>query len=456
MDYNLQVDLRAVLATFAMGALAGIGFGLMPALVSTRAQVASALKEGTLTGRRRYRRFGLRNLFVVYQVAAAMMLLLMIGYVLVGYHNTAHLDPGFDTSRLDVFTLDPARDGYSAAESSALLTELPGRLAQVSGVSGATVADRIPLGFGTAVPDLAVSVSRGNAGDFSMQVLVQQIGANYFATLGLPLVSGTEFSERDERREVHANEIPVVINQTAARVLFPEGNVLGARIRAGSFSHTVIGVVRDAKPGFMNAKPMATLFRPMSLLNSPRGLPQGATVVVRGAGVDTLAAVRRALAATEPRLTILNPQALSEFLAEAGRAVEWSSALNGGIALFGLILAAIGLAGVTAQEVVRRRKEIGIRMALGARRRQVLWLVLAQSAVMVTVGTAIGFAGGFGVSRALSSLTSQLSDVFGEGTGDRALTVGAPALLIALAAIACYLPARRSMRIDPLTALREE
>jgi ABC-type antimicrobial peptide transport system permease subunit len=147
---------------------------------------------------------------------------------------------------------------------------------------------------------------------------------------------------------------------------------------------------------------------------------------------------------------------MNERLDQFNTIVRLAKSLYGGIGVFGLILACIGLAGVTAYAVARRRKEIGIRMALGARSSQVLRLVMKEGAVMVAIGSALGFAGAFLVSRALSSITYQLSQAFDKGTADPLLLIGAPLLLASLAMLACYLPARRSARIEPLAALRDE
>jgi ABC-type antimicrobial peptide transport system permease subunit len=135
--------------------------------------------------------------------------------------------------------------------------------------------------------------------------------------------------------------------------------------------------------------------------------------------------------------------------------IRWSTVMNGGLGVFSLILAAIGLAGVTAQTVLRRRKEIGIRMALGARGGQVLRLVLKEGAALVLVGSVLGFAGAYGLARVFSAVTAQLAQILDMGTGDPLLLVGAPLLLAGLTMLACYLPARRSMRVDPVAALRE-
>ena len=162
------------------------------------------------------------------------------------------------------------------------------------------------------------------------------------------------------------------------------------------------------------------------------------------------------IASIDPNLTLFNVQTLGEYL-ERSRYLIWSAVRTYcGIGLFGLVLSAIGLAGVTAYAVAQRRKEIGIRMALGARKTQVLRLVLREGAALITVGTVLGFLGAFAMAKILSAVTRVFSDAFKIGTNDPRLLLGAPLLLAAVAILACYVPARRAAKIDPLKALRQE
>jgi macrolide transport system ATP-binding/permease protein len=453
-DISVRPDLTVLLFALAVSLIAGVGFGLAPALHITRTDVAAMLKQGALTPLRGYRRFGLRNLLVVYQVAASLTLLLITGWITFGYGRAARIDPCFDTSNLTLYQLDPVHDGYSQAQIEALYRKLPDRLAKLTAVRAVTLADAAPFGEFAPVAPNAHFFASGPRGEVLRDAIRQRIGIKYFATLGVPLVRGREFDELD--RPNTSGGLPVVLNETAARDLFGQDGPLGRALHDDMHSYTVLGVTGDIKSGFMMAKPAPTVFIPLAA--SPHAGPEehGATVIVRGAGLDTINDVRNAIASLDPSLTVFNVGSMSERLDQFNTVVRLASAIYGGIGIFGLILASIGLAGVTAYAVARRRKEIGIRMALGARSSQVLRLVMKEGAVMVAVGSALGFAGAFLVSRALSSLTFQLSQVFDKGAGDLPLLIGAPLLLAALAMLACYLPARRSAGIDPLTALRDE
>jgi predicted permease len=453
-------DLRVALFAFAISAVAGAGFGLVPALAVTRADLAGALKASMGTRPSRYRRFGLRNLFVVYQVAAAMMLILIMGVWSGGLRNAASFDPGFDPAPLQFFSLDPVRDGLTPNQSASVFTGLGPRLVRHPGVAGVALAEQPPLN--PAVPDRSVSVPSVPAGSRESvhAVAFLNVGPGYFATLGVPLVRGTEFSERDLGSDPAPGDIlPAVINQTAARDLFGNADPLGRRIRqdAGDGQRTfqVTGVVRYDRQVLL-PKPVATIFLPLTRTSLRRGPQSGTIVLLRGRTHLDSDAIGRELASINPNLTVFNPQTMREFLDTWNRLARTGTGFTTGVGLFGLLLACVGLAGVTAQAVERRRKEIGIRMALGARPSQVLRLVMREGAVMISAGAAFGFAGAYGISHALAAASAQMAEIIGWSSENRALTAGIPLLLVSLALIACYLPARRSTSLDPLVALREE
>src|SRR4029079_11685309 len=173
-------------------------------------------------------------------------------------------------------------------------------------------------------------------------------------------------------------------------------------------------------------------------------------------GSDAISALRSELASIDPHLTVFNTRTMSEQLGQMNTLIQLSSTFYGGIGVFSLILASIGLAGVTAYAVARRNKEIGIRMALGASQGQVVRLGMREGAALVMVGSVVGFAGAVLISRALSSMTAELARAFGASTGDPLLLIGAPLLLGGLAILACYIPARKATEVDPLTALRQQ
>ena len=381
---------------------------------------------------------------MVYQVAASLALLLITGYIVFGYGKAARIDPA-STHRISR-SINSIRftTAIRKRKSQLFMKNFPDRLSKLTAVRAVTLADAAPFSDLAAMAPNAHFSAPGPRGQVLRDAIRQRIGINYFATLGVPLVRGREFTEFHSQPTSGA--IPVVLNQTAARELFGQDGPLGRTLHDDLHTYTVIGVTADIKSVLMMAKPMATVFVPLvapSLQAGPG--QQGATVIVRGAGSNTVADVSRAIASLNQGLSVFNVGAMNDRLAQFNTVVRFASAMYGGIGLFGLILASIGLAGVTAYAVARRRKEIGIRMALGARSSQVLRLVMREGTVMVAVGSALGFAGAFLVSRVLSSLTFQLNQLFDKGPAIRRSW---------LARRCCSRPSRCSPVIFPPAARR--
>jgi ABC-type antimicrobial peptide transport system permease subunit len=249
--------------------------------------------------------------------------------------------------------------------------------------------------------------------------------------------------------------LPVVLNETAEHKLFGKESALGKIVRDDTRSYEVVGVARDLKNGIRIGQ--SVIYLPLTQRDFAQPPAGGITILVRSdARTDALGDIRREIAAIDPGLTVFNAQTLNDFLDHSRAATRYSVQTYGGIGVFGLVLAAIGLAGVTGYAVAQRRKEIAIRMALGASRGQVLRLVLREGTALVGAGTVLGFLGALALAKVLSALMSIFVEALSVGRDDARLLVGAPLLLAAVAMLACYVPARRSTQIDPLAALREE
>jgi predicted permease len=459
VELQCRLDLGTLGWTAAIAMAAGVGFGLAPALACARTDIGSALKEGAQTPLRGYGRFGLRNLFVACQMAASLMLVLVTGLAAAAFLLAGRVSPGFDMAGLSLVSVDPMRDGYTAAQTARLLEALPEELSRARGVAAVSLSDAAPVAWLSAEkPTSRVSASddEGRKGAVVEAVLTERIGADYFATLGAPLLSGREF----ERREQHPEPgipVPAILNQTGARTLFGAENPIGRRIREGERSYTVVGLARDFRPGMLRSKPVATMFLPFTAALFRANPAQGITVVLRGAaGHDVLREVRRELASLHPELTVFHARSLEDDLHDWSLFVEWQSTIFVILGVFALLLACIGLGGVTAYAVARRRKEIGIRMALGARGSQVEGLVLKEGAALVAAGSMLGFGGAFVLWRLLTAYSEMLARTFDRPVSGPVLMAGAPLVLASLTMLACYLPARRATRIQPISALREE
>jgi len=434
-------DWTAFVITFALAIVCGIGFSLAPALQATKAGVAIQLRG--------YRRFGMRNLLVVGQVAGSLMLLLITGFLVMGFSKANNIPTKFDTNAMYLLSIDPVRDGYSPEKAQALFEKLPGRLKSIGSVRSVALASEPPFSIATADFQLTA------ASRVLKSVVKHTVGAGYFTALGEPMLAGRQFEERDQQT---ASPLPVVLDESAARGLFGDGGAIGQRVTEDKQSYEVVGVVRDLKSSIPDETGRSgSVYLPLTRRDFASPPAGGITIMVRSdAGVDALGAVRREIASIDPHLAVFDVRTLAEYLELCRSYMRLALDTYTGIGVFGLVLAAIGLAGVTAYAVARRRKEIGIRIALGASRGQVLRLVLREGAALVTVGTALGFLGAMAMVKVLSALTSIFVDSFQVSTDDPRLVIGAPFLLAALAMAACYIPARRSAGIDPLKALREE
>jgi predicted permease len=448
-------DWRVAILVFALAIVCGIGFSLAPALRATQADMTPALKEGAALQLPGYRRFGLRNLLMVAQVTGSLMLLLITGFLVMGFSQASSIQTRFDPRTMVLLSLDPVRDGYSPQQAQDLFEKLPERLRTGAGVHSIALSAQAPF----SLDDRTIQVTSEDSLQSSpvqQSVDKETVGAGYFAALNETMLSGREFVDRDQRVYGEAAKtLPAVLNETAARRVFGSVDVLGKRLRDDKQSYEVAGVVRDLKNGMGVSRPV--IYVPLTQRNFARPPAAGMIIMTRSdAGVDALGRIRREIASIDPKLNIFDVRTLSENL-ELTRSVErFAVSAYGGIGVFGLLLSAIGLAGVTAYAVAQRRKEIGIRMALGATKRRILALVLREGTTLVGVGTFLGFLGAYGVAKVLSAVTDIVVESLKIGTNDPRLLFGAPLLLATLAILACYVPARRAAKIDPLLAVREE
>src|SRR5271166_1306654 len=396
LNPDLPIDWRTALFAFFLAIVSGIGFSVLPALHATKTDIAPALKQGADLQLFGHKRFGLRNVAMSAQVAGSLLLLLVTGFLVLGLVKNSSIQTNFNPKTMAFLFVDPVRDGYTPEKAQAFFERLPDRLRRDPAITSFALAAQPPYLPGDD-DNFHLTVDDPHQSspvqkDFSQRT----VGAGFFSVLNQPLVAGREFDERDQRLDRNPTGLP--------------------------------GAAATRLPLVLNQKAARALF----------------------------GGVRSVVASMDPNLTLFNVQTLSEYL-ELIRA-SMSSALRtfGGIGLFGLILSAVGLAGVTAYAVAQRSKEIGIRMALGARKSQVLALVLREGATLVAVGTVIGFLSSVALAKALSAITTAFADAFSLGIRDPRLLIGAPLLLAGLALLACYIPAQRAMAIDPLKALRME
>jgi len=455
VESNFYLDWHAGVLAFGLAIVCGIGFSLAPALQATKADLTPALKEGSALQLPGYRRIGLRNLLMVAQVAGSLMLLLMTGFLVMGISKGSSIQTKFDPNTMFLLSIDPVRDGYAPEKAQALFENLPTRLKSAGKARSIALAAQPPFTGEVKPTQLSAEDSPGSS-RVVQPVLEETVGAGYFATLNEPMLAGREFLDLDQRSHAEQTKaLPAVLNESAARGLFGNGDAIGKRVRDDKQSYEVVGLVRDLKDvqGFSQS----IIYLPLTSREFARPPAGGMTILVRSDwGTDALKAIQNEITLIDPNLNIFNMQTLDVYLDRSRSALRFSVQTYGGIGVFGLVLAAIGLAGITAYSVAQRRKEIAIRTALGASRAQVLALVLREGTALVGAGTVLGFLGAIGLAKIVSALANMFVDALRVGMNDPRLLVGAPLLLAAVAMLACYMPARRSVQIDPLKALREE
>jgi len=453
-NMHWELDVHSFLVNMGISVLIGILFGLAPALQASGINLAPAMKEGAHPPLRGYRWFSGRNLLVLQQVAGSLALLLITGYIVLGFQRSAGSDLGFDPKFITTMSIDPVREGYTPQQATALLTELPMRLRRAPGIVAASLTQSEPLAM-FAGDFMETKINAGVKGEMTRadRTRVARVGAGFFETLDLPIRRGRPFNEDDQNKR----RAVVVVNETLAAEDWPNQDPIGRTIEVDGRQHEVIGVAKDVRSGFGVDFIRRGIYRPVDTDRFATPSLNGVFLTIRTQpGTDAAALVRSEIARIDPNLTVFNVRPVSESVRQMAFLTQYAIFLYGGIGVFGLILASIGLAGVTAYAVAQRTREIAIRVALGARRADVLRLVMREGIALVVIGLAFGQLAAFGVTRMLTAVIAALADVMNTSTSDPVLVVGAPLLLGLLTLLACYLPARRSMRIQPTTALRND
>jgi predicted permease len=440
-----SLDWRILAFVLVVTGLTGIIFGIAPALRGTGMNVSSSLKETSrsVMGSRSI----LGKALLVFQVAISLVLLVGAGLFLRTLHNLRHVDVGFNPQNLLLFRINPQLNRYDQQRTAALYGELIERLGTVPGVRAAAMTAPALLSGSVNSTSIYVQGRVYPAGVQSRDNINRLvISPNFFDVMGIPILVGRGFTERDKETAPKV----VIINEAAVRRYFSNQNPIGQRFgssveNAGDLE--IVGVLRDAKYDSVRDDAPPTMYVPYS--QTRVGSP---VFVMRTAGPPTSAtgAIREAVRQIDPNLPLMDvstqiEQVERRFLQEKVFAQAYT--LFGGVAL---LLASIGLFGLMSYNVARRTNEIGIRMALGAQRQDVLGLVMRESMILVVIGVAAGLAIAIGAGRLIATL------LYGLAPTDVVTIVLAVAVMIVVSAIAGYLPARRASRVDPMVALHYE
>ena len=449
-------DARILLFNFGVALATGLLFGLVPALQATNPDVAPTLKDqaGSVAGAGHAR---LRKALVVAQVTLSLLLLIGASLFLRSLQNLRDAGPGFPASNLIAFTVDPPLNGYDGPHSRAFFRELDRNLAAMPGVESASLAMQPILENSEWDSSVNVEGYTSKPGE-DMNPQFNAIGPGYFATLGVPLVEGRDFSDRDTGAIQHRGipfPIPnaIIVNQTLAKRYFGDRSPIGRHIGFGNepgdvADMEIIGVVKDFK--YLGVRSEMTRQAFIPYLGLPLSTEMTSYVRTRLPAKQAFGSIRRVVAGLDRNLPVYNLRTLESVIDVSllnERLVASLSAVFGALAT---LLAVIGLYGVMTSTAVQRTREIGIRVALGARRRNVVWLVMQEVVAMVGIGFAIGLPAAWLSSRMVASL------LYGIRPNDPASIAAAMGLLGGVALLAGYIPAARASRVDPLRALHYE
>ncbi|HWB95961.1 MAG TPA: ABC transporter permease [Bryobacteraceae bacterium] len=444
VDLSVPLDHRVMLFSIALSAVTGVVFGLVPALRAARVDLVGGLKDQPVR-LGQSRRFGLRNLLVVAQVTVCMVLLICSGLFLRSFSSARHLATGFAHRNLLLVGFDPSMNRYSKDETRRIVDAVLADARALPGVESASLSSGVPLDLEGTQNSF---VPEGQGGDEKSRTSadIYAVSPGFFETLGIRRTEGEDF------RPGVATEDVAIVNQALVHKAFRGQSPLGRRILYMGRVVQIIGVVETVKSRSIGEEPRPCLYFPMARDLRGNDSLTGMKLVLRTRGnpAGYTAAVHRMIRRIDPTLAIFDVRTMEEQLSRAlffPRAAALLFGLAGGM---GLLIATVGLYGVISFTVAQQTKEIGIRMALGAMRWQVLRMVLQRGLVL----TVIGAVAGLGLSAALARAAASL--LYGISPTDGVTFVCVPALLLTIALAACLVPARRAAALDPMQALRYE
>jgi predicted permease len=448
LQLDTSLDWRVFLYAFGAALATGLLVGVLPALSSGKADVNAVLHEGGDCSSSTAIHSGARNFLVFAQVAASLILLVVAGLFVRSLQKIRTLDVGFDSAHILNVTFDPAQNNFTPSQTEAFYRDLQSRVRAIPGVDSAALASYVPMaGFPSRLPVFVEK--RATAPDAQPpKIMMNAVDGSYFATLGIALLRGRAFAESDNS----AAPLVAIINRTMAESYFSGEDPVGQRFSVGSASGPWIEVVGVAAPGkYLNIAedPQPFFYVPLAQnFSSKRVLQVRASVAP-----DSLASVvRDAAAVVAPGVAILNVESMQQTMAGAlgsltfRFAAELASALGG----IGLVLAMVGIYGVVSFAAAQRTRGIGIRMALGASSRDVLVLIWRHGIRLVAAGVAAGILGAWLLARGMSHMLVGITPF------DPVTYISVAAALAVIGLAACWFPARRAMRLDPIVALRHE
>ncbi len=443
---EIGIDSRVLLFTLGLSLLTGLLFGLAPALAGTKPNLIKELKVGGggYSGTSRHR---LQNLLVLSEVALSLVLLIGGGLLARSLFGLLQTDPGLDPTNVLTLRISPPRAAYPGdPEERTFYTQLLERVRALPGVEEAGVIHVLPLGGSDWTHSFEIEGSPQMPESKLPSSNFYNVSPGYFHALRIPLLQGRHLSEEDTAQTPRV----AVINETFARRYFPDENPVGQRVRIGNGipeMREIVGIVGDVHNNSLAQPAPAQIYEPLK--QNPY---LGQTLVVRAAVEPTLLVkpIREVVRAIDPNIPLYSVSTMEQVAANSMAAERFRAMLLGSLAALSLLLASVGLYGVISYAVSRRTHEIGVRVALGATRAKILGMVVGQGMFITSMGIVLGLLGAFGLTRLLQRF------LFGISPTDPATFAGVSLILLFVALLACWIPARRATKVDPMVALRYE
>jgi putative ABC transport system permease protein len=442
---NLGLDWRVL--TYALAAALGTGIvvGVWPALRVVRANLSDAMREGGRGGSGGVRRHRVRSALVTAQMAGSLMLLIVAGLFVRSLRNAQHMYIGFEPNHLLNVVLDPQEIGYDQARTNTFYKELEDRVRALPGVQSAALSYSIPLGNYNTTDTITVEGHPTPAGQQPPTIMDNPVDPAYFETMKIPLLGGRNFTDADNESSAHV----AIINQTMMDRFWPNEDPIGKRFNAKGSFWQVVGIAQNGKYATLAESPQPYFYLPLAQsFNSMRALE-----IRTSLPPDSLILpVQETIKSLDPGLPVFSLRTMTDSLQGANGFLVFrmGALLASCIGVMGLTLAVVGVYGVVAFAATQRTREIGIRIALGASREQIVKLVLRQGIWVVSVGAALGLLATWSIGHAIANL------LVGVSATDPMTFLLATCFLLAVAVYACYVPARRATRVDPMVALRYE
>ena len=437
---NISANGTVLLATFLISLFAGVMFGVLPALRASDMSPMAVLKEDSGASTGSIQKARLSSVLVVAQIALSLLLLVCSGLFIRSFRAAQKLDPGFNAKNVFVASYDLFPAGYTHDTGAEFHRQLVERIQRIPGVESATVSDWVPLGYSTnsTVVEPQGYVAQPHE---SMDISEATVGPDYLKTLQIPLVAGREIRAEDTR----SSQPVAMVNEAFVERFWPGQDAIGKKVETEGMTFTVVGVAKTAKYDALGEDPKPIIYLPIQQDYTAIGTIQAR---VNGDPLLFARAIEKAVHEGNAELPIFDESTMEQRVATASTGQRIAGTFVGTFGILALALAAVGIYGLISYTTRQRTHEIGIRLALGAQRADVFRLVLGNGLKLIAAGLVIGLVLSFALTRFLSSV------LFKTGATDVVTFSAVGLLLAAVALVACYLPARRAMHVDPMVALR--